>query len=645
PPLDVGRDVHGEIDVSPDVPPGMKRNLAYGRVRSILPYSVQDGYTRQRDVRPFKVAVLENETLRATFLLEYGGRLWSNPVFQPANLAIRNAWFAGGVEWNIGTIGHSPFTCSAVFAARVATPEGTPALRLYEFERIRAVPFQVDAYLPDGSPVLFVRVKIVNPHQSTVPMYWWSNIAVRESPEVRVIVPAQKAYRFGYGREKLRLMSIPEISGTDVTYSTNINRSADFFFHIDEGRRPWIAALDGEGRGLVQTSTSLLKGRKLFVWGTGPGGKNWQSFLSQPGHAYIEIQAGLARTQMEHLPMPPGEWSWLEAYGLLEADAGAVHGRDWPAACSAVEDALEELVRRAEVDREYELAESWADAAPDEVIQQGSGWGALDELRRRAAAEPSHARSATPFDESSLGPQQAPWRALLEDGVMPAPDTDDLPGGFLVDAAWRRLLERSLERPGGDGWLAWLHVGLMRYADGEREAAVAAWEESLARRRTPWALRNLAVARAQDGSPSDGAGLVAEALALAPGLSGLAAECGAMMLDAGKASEWLELLDSLPPEVRARGRIRLLEGRGLLATGSLDEVRKLLDGPIVIDNLREGENSFTDLWYAYHETRLGSAESAPVTEELKARVRREFPPPLRMDFRMATEDAVRLDGR
>ncbi|WP_344841667.1 DUF5107 domain-containing protein [Nonomuraea dietziae] len=47
-----------------------------------------------------------------------GGRLWSlvelstgrellhrNPVIQPANLALRDAWFAGGVEWNLGTTG------------------------------------------------------------------------------------------------------------------------------------------------------------------------------------------------------------------------------------------------------------------------------------------------------------------------------------------------------------------------------------------------------------------------------------------------------------------------------------------------------------------------------------------------------------
>src|SRR5262245_35301092 len=93
-----------------------------GYVQDYLPYPVQDGYNRERPMRDLKVVVLENETLRAVFLLDYGGRLWSllhkpserellyvNPIFQPANLAMRNAWFSGGVEWNMGVVAHTPF--------------------------------------------------------------------------------------------------------------------------------------------------------------------------------------------------------------------------------------------------------------------------------------------------------------------------------------------------------------------------------------------------------------------------------------------------------------------------------------------------------------------------------------------------------
>ena len=68
----------------------------------------------------------------------------------------------------------------------------------------------------------------------------------------------------------------------------------DLFFDIPASGRKWEAALDGSGTGLVQTSTDRLQGRKLFMWGSGSGGRHWQEFLSAPGRAYLEIQAGLA---------------------------------------------------------------------------------------------------------------------------------------------------------------------------------------------------------------------------------------------------------------------------------------------------------------------------------------------------------------
>ncbi|NED09129.1 DUF5107 domain-containing protein, partial [Streptomyces sp. SID6648] len=65
---------------------------------------------------------------------------------------------------------------------------------------------------------------------------------------------------------------VPEHEGVDRTYPTRSTYAADYFYEVPDGRRRWIAALDGNGQGLVQTSTDVLRGRKLFVWGTGPGG-------------------------------------------------------------------------------------------------------------------------------------------------------------------------------------------------------------------------------------------------------------------------------------------------------------------------------------------------------------------------------------
>jgi hypothetical protein len=626
----------------------MRENMRRGRLQSCLPYTMQDAYSRDRHLSALRTAVLENEILRATFLLDFGGRLWSlyhkpaqrellhtNPVLQPANLAVRNAWFAGGVEWNIGIIGHSPHTCAPMYAARLVMPDGTPVLRLYEWERIRQVPYQIDAYLPDGSPMLFVRIRIINPHDQPIPMYWWSNMAVPECPGMRVIVPANSAYTFGYGNGGLRMISVPRVGDTDVTYPTNVTQSADFFFDAPEGQRPWIAALDSSGQGLVQVSTDRLRGRKLFVWGAGSGGQTWQDFLSTPGHPYCEIQAGLARTQMEYLDMPAHtEWAWLEAYGLLHADAAAVHGANWPQAVQAVEERLERLMPRGDLLAELERSTVWADQPPVDVLQRGSGWGALERRRREVAAQAPFCTPALVFDDQALGDDQAPWIGLLRDGSFPEAASDAEPGGYLVQSEWRTLLEAAVAAGDRTHWLAWLHLGVMRHHAGDLAGARQAWEQSIADRRTPWALRNLASLAADEQFHEEAATLYLEAHRLRPACISLAVECGQALLAAHRPQDWLDSLSEVPEAVRCHGRVRLLEARAALAVGDVARVASILGQGLVIADLREADQALSELWYDFQILRLCAEEGLAPDQTLRLRVERDFPVPKALDFRM-----------
>jgi hypothetical protein len=650
PPLSAERELHS-VEAAPGIPEEMLRNMAYGHLPNTLPYTIQDGYARQLGPREFRMAVLENEILRATFLLELGGRLWSlvhkpsgrellyvNPVLQFGNLAIRNAWFSGGVEWNIGTIGHSPFTCAPLFAARVEAADGTPILRLYEYERFRGVPFQIDAYLPSGSPILFARVRITNPHSHEVPMYWWSNIAVPETPDTRVVVPASSAYRFGYKDSGLVRIPAPRFEGTDYTYSTNLGHSADFFFDVPDGHWPWITALDEEGKGLIQTSTPRLIGRKLFLWGTGAGGRKWQRFLSPAGGDYIEIQAGLARTQMEHLPMPAGaQWSWLEAYGLMEANPAATHGDDWAQARRTVEDALEALKSPSALEAEFKRGASFVDRQPTELLQCGSGWGALERIRREVSGEPALSSSALLFDDASLGEAQEPWLDLLRRGAFPHTDPSQAPRGYVIQPAWRKSLETAVGTGAAEDWSAWYHLGIMRHYAGLREASRRAWEVSLEKARTPWATRNLAVLAREEGDVQRAAELYLEACRLAPALYPLAAECGRFLIETDRAEEWLALLAELDSSLCAIGRIRLLMAQASLAVGDLAHVERFFADVTTVPDIREGEISLADLWFAFHERRVSLEENVPVDEALCARVRQEFPVPREFDFRMTLD--------
>ncbi len=648
PPLRSLSRVHSEIQTHESVPEEAKKYLGYGLDAGILPYAIQDDYDRNRKERDFRVAVLENDVLRATFLLELGGRLWSlvhkptgrellyrNPVFQPGNLAVRNAWFAGGVEWNCSIQGHTPFTCSPLFAARVEADDGTPILRMYEWERIRGVPFQMDFSLPDGSPWLYARMRVVNPHDVEIPVYWWSNIAVHEREDIRVIVPAEAAFSFSY-RGLMSHIPVPVFDGIDRTYPTNYPTAADAFYDLPEGNRPWIAALDKEGSGLLQTSTRRLRGRKLFVWGMGNGGRHWQEFLAEPGSNYIEIQAGLARTQVECIPMPAkADWSWLEAYGLMGADPEAVQGSDWSAARGEVQRRLDDALPENELKKRFAESEAAALRPPTEILQRGSGWGALERRRRERAGLPLPWDDALVFDDDSLSEEQAPWLSLLEQGEIPAGDPSEGPGAWIVQPEWRALLEATLKDGRSDNGRSWLLLGIMRYHAGEAQAAETAWRLSLKRSDSPWALRNLAVSASHQGDKARAAMLWHEAHQMLPGQAQLAIECANALAGAGRYEDVVSLCEAVPDALRENLRLRTIRAGAELELGRLDSVEVFLRGCDQVPDIREGEVSLTDLWFSLQERRLSEAEGVPVDDALKRRARGGFPPPPHIDFRMS----------
>ena len=215
-----------------------------------------------------RVAVLENDVLRATVALDLGGRvlslfdrradrelLYVNPVVQPANLALRNAWFSGGIEWNIGTRGHSPTTMDTLHAAMVEGPGGEPVLRLWEWERIRGVVFQVDLWLPSSSAG--AARPDADPQRQRHGRRRCTGGRTRRSPSGRHAgarpgdpgLPHRVPERAARRRR-------PDDGDGDVTFPARQRQAADFFYDIAPQQRPWIAAIDGDGAGAAQVSTA-----------------------------------------------------------------------------------------------------------------------------------------------------------------------------------------------------------------------------------------------------------------------------------------------------------------------------------------------------------------------------------------------------
>ncbi|ANP50587.1 DUF5107 domain-containing protein [Streptomyces griseochromogenes] len=600
-----------------DMPRDMARQLGYEPLRGLLPVRVRDGYGRDREPAALDALVIENDRLRATVLPGLGGRiaslvhlptgrelLYRNPVFQPANFALNGAWYSGGIEWNIGATGHTTLSCAPLHAARVPAPDGGEMLRLWEWERLRDLPFQVDLWLPEGSDFLHVGVRIRNPHERPVPTYWWSNTAVPE--DRRILAPAEEAWLphcpegvggtpIGYER-RLRRVPVPSYDGIDRTHPLNSPYAADYFYEVPDGRRRWIAALDADGHGLVQTSTDVLRGRKLFVWGSGPGGRRWQQWLTEPGTGgYCEIQAGLARTQLEHVRLEPGsEVSWLEAYGPLDAPRDGA----WTQVVQGAEERLAAVLPRARVEEAYAAWKPYADTEPGEILAAGSGWGALEVLRA------DWELPGTPFAESTLGEAQAPWLELLRTGCLPEPRRVRPPGQTLVAPHWRDMLETAPATPHTE-----YHLGVAQWHAGDRAQAVRSWERALQLAPSLWALlRCLAVADQETGHHERAAERYAEAFddlcrerrddgeTWTAAVAALGGETLHALLRVRRTADARAVWERLRPAVRRRGRFRLLEAELLLAEGRRAEARAVFDEGFEVADLREGADAIGRLW-------------------------------------------------
>lgn len=642
-PLPQFRDPNPDMNVAVlgSMPESDRKYLGWQCSNRVLPHRMQDSYGREKRPRRLTAFALENDHLRAVVLPELGGRLTSivhkksdtellEPVtdFQPANIALRNAWIAGGVEWNTAQLGHHYLTCSPIFAAKVVGSEGEPVLRLYAWERTKRFPYQIDLHLPPASELLYARVRIANPHDEVLPMYWWTCIAVPETPDRRVIAPADSVIH--NDPKGLAATDMPMLDGHDLTYSTNNRFAKEFFFRIDPSDRPWVTSLDGRGRGLIHTSTSRLRGRKMFVWGTDRGGQRWQEHLMGPGRAYLEIQGGLARTQLESLPMPARtEWTWTEAFGLMRADPATLHSADWAQAREKIAGELEALLPQSRLD---ELDAKFAEVTsrvPEERIFAGEGWGSLEALRG------GHTLPELPFPEECIGSDQQQWLSLFRDGFLPERDPSEEPGHYMVQPEWQALLEDSIVKGKSDHWLGWLHLGVMKLEGFDAEGAKEAWTRSIEHKPSAWAYRNLAVLESRAGNSDAACDLLRNAWETGPQVAPVAVEFAAVLETAGRWDELRDFVAGLPEPLRGHERILFVSAKLALRFDDLSQVQKILSHEFA--NIREGEVILTDLWFMWQAKLASERDGVPMSDDLVARMRKELTPPLRLDMRMTAE--------
>ena len=592
----------------------------YGRVKNAYPYRQRNGYTRQLREKEVQTAVLENRYLKAVFLPEYGGRLWelwdkeqgenllyTNDVLRFSNLAVRNAWFSGGVEWNVGVIGHTPFTTEQMYVARTSDENGNPVLRMYEYERIRDITYQMDFRLEEDSRFLNCRMRIVNENTEVVPMYWWSNMAVPEHEGGRIIVPAESAYTNTCG--EVYKVDIPIVGGTDVTDYKKIPKSVDYFFELDRNAPKYIANVNREGYGLIQISTDRLKSRKLFSWGNQKASDHWQEFLTEDAGRYVEIQAGLAKTQYGCIPMAPNTaWEWMEQYGAIQ-----ISGDDLELSHKERYQNVTNEIEKAQLSEhlEEQLISSKAMALQKaELLIPGSGYGILG----------VHGKLTSHLEFVDESGYYGRWKSFIDGGNLPCPEPQKWPDVFLDDPDSFSRLKDAVKNEEKKNWYAHYHLGIRYYTLGKYKKAEKEWKESLELEENAWAYHGLACLRLLQGKRKKAARYILKGMRLQKEELSYVKEGFKLLTMSESYEDLCEFYGQMSEEHQNNNRIKFYYIKALGEIGEEKKAYELLEenGGLILDDLREGEDSLAELWTELHEKVYGEKGEIPYRYQFHA---------------------------
>ena len=79
-------------------------------------------------------------------------------------------------------------------------------------------------------------------------------------------------------------------------------------------------------------------------------------------------------------------------------------------------------------------------------------------------------------------------------------------------------------------------------------------------------------------------------------------------------------------------RLRIMATTAAIRLGRLDGIETFFGDEFA--TIREGEVVLSDLWFEYQTRRVSQTQGVPIYRKLRDQVRREFPPPRHIDFRM-----------
>jgi tetratricopeptide (TPR) repeat protein len=312
----------------PDRNPMFFRGESYqGASRYLYPYAMNDVISDEPAKRKWKAVILENDYIKICVTPEIGGKLYyaedktdgynfvyRNNVVKPSNIGMLGAWVSGGIEWCV-LHHHRASTFLPVDYSVSENSDGSSTIWIGETEPRHRMRWTIGITMFPDRSYFEAEVKIHNPTPFTNTFLYWANVAAHTNENYQVIFPPSvniATYHaknsFTYWPFSTEIYNGQDFTqGVDVSWWKNSPNSNSFFaFDLKED---FMGGYDhGKETGTIHIGDhNIVKGAKLWEWGSGPRGQATEARLTETDGPYVEIMTGAFSDNQP-------DYSWIRPY-------------------------------------------------------------------------------------------------------------------------------------------------------------------------------------------------------------------------------------------------------------------------------------------------------------------------------------------
>jgi tetratricopeptide (TPR) repeat protein len=302
-------------------------NSFQGAKRVVYPYAQNDVISHTKKNQAWKTLNLENEYIKLCITPEIGGKLYyaedksnnynfiyRNNEVKPSNIGMTGAWVSGGIEWCV-LHHHRASTMLPMDYSMSENEDGSKTIFIGETEPRHRMRWTVAVSVYPGKSYFETELSIYNPTPYTNTFLYWANVAAHTNEHYQTIFPPSVDFATFHSKvefthwpvsyEIFRNQNFTE--GVDVSWWKNVKESASFF--VWELQEDFMGGYDhGKNSGTVHIGDhNIVKGAKLWEWGSGPRGQATEGRLTETSGPYVEIMVGAFSDNQP-------DYTWIRPY-------------------------------------------------------------------------------------------------------------------------------------------------------------------------------------------------------------------------------------------------------------------------------------------------------------------------------------------